>query len=226
MANLLLDAASTLLPKAIDAILPSQDPASTDPPPSTDRTVLSTQDLPTPPPLPLQPSAPLGSNHPGVVLPFQIKINDFTGSIPNSYTQALTSLTKIQTLIKPFRDAKLLHLEAVLYPNAPSYKTPVTVDLAWTPNDVTVANDDIIATPGSARITCGGLHLLQQGIVKCSLGYINPIIKCPIPYTNTPRINYLPHKHPDIATTSTTTLASLIVRGTILLSHPLAIPLP
>ncbi|QBP37022.1 putative coat protein [Lampyris noctiluca tymovirus-like virus 1] len=231
MADLLMSAASSLIPKAIDAILPSNPVQSTDvadlPVSGSDRTVVSTQMLPPAPPLPLSTSH-TSSRRPntGVIVPFQIMLQEFTGAIPDSYTYTISGLPKIQTLIKPFRDVVLLRLEAIVFPLAPSYKNPVTVDLAFTPNDVVVAGSSIIDTPGSARLTAGGLHLLQSGVVNCDLQYINNIVKSPIPYSNTPRINFRCHKNPDVATTSTTTLACVCIRGSLHLMHPLAIPLP
>lgn len=229
MADLLLSAASSLLPKAIDALVPSNPMQPADVAdvavPSSDRTVVSTQVLPPAPPLPLStPKTPPRGPNTGVIVPFQIRLQDFSGSIPDSYTYTIAGLNDIKTLIKPFRDAVLLSLEAVVFPLAPAYKNPVTIDVAFTPADVTVANKQIISTPGSARLTCGGLHLLQSGVVPCDLGYINSIIKSPIPYSNSPRINFRCHQNPDVATTSTITLACLCVRGRLHLMHPLAIP--
>lgn len=230
MADLLLSAASSLLPKAIDAILPesSQKPADVADVAlsGSDRTVMSTQ------PLPPTPSLPLSSSHSssrrpntGVIVPFQIMLQDFNGARADSFTYTIAGIPKIQQLVKPFRDAVLLSLEAIVYPLAPSYKNPVTIDVAFTPADVTVANLEIINTPGSARLTCGGLQLLHSGVITCDLGYINSIIKSPIPYSNTPRVNFRCLTNPDVPTTSTTTLACLCVRGRIHLMHPLAIPL-
>lgn len=236
MASLALDAASYLIPKAIDAFMPPSSPA---PPPPTDsvdeplsrsdRTILSTQTLPPTPPLPLGPS-PSPSRHTprmttGVIIPFQTVVASFTGGISESYTKTLPSFPVVSTIIKPYRDVVLLELEAVVYPSAESYKHPLTIDIAWTPADVTVTGSTILSTPGSARITCGGLNLLNQGVVLCDLTHINSILKSPIPYTNAPRLNYLPHKSNDVPATATTDTATLVVRGRLHCMHPLAIPL-
>lgn len=237
MASLALDAAASyLIPKAIDAFMPnssSSTPAPTDaidqPVSRSDRTVLSTQNLPPAPPLPLGPTPSAPRNHPrmspGVIIPFQAVVANFTGGISESYTKTLPSINVISTIIKPYRDVTLLDLEAVVYPSAESYKHPLTIDIAWTPADVTVTGNSILSTPGSARITCGGLNLLNQGVVLCDLSHINCIVKSPIPYTNTPRLNYLPHKSNDVPATATTDTATLVIRGNLHCMHPLAIPL-
>lgn len=230
MADLLLSAATNLLPKAIDAFLPSNTMHPSDvadvPLSGTDRTLVSTQVLPPAPPLPIS-NSHSSSRRPnsGIIIPFQIMLEEFTGAVPDSFTYTISGIKQIQTLVKPFRDAVLLSLEAIVFPFAASYKNPLTIDVAFTPADVTVANNNIINTPGSARLTCGGLNLLQSGVVNCDLSYINSILKSPIPYSNTPRINFKPHLNSDIEKTSTIPLACLCVRGQVHLMHPLAIPL-
>lgn len=225
LASLALSAA----PAIVDALSPSS-PATKDtnlatqPLPSTDGVVLSHQSLPPSPPLPLGSS--LGRSSSGIVVPFQSLIFDLTGTETKSASFTIQGLTKVAALIKPFRDATITSLEAIVFPSAPSLKIPVTVDLAWTTADLTVEGTNVLATPASARITVGGLQLLHQGILPADLGYINPIIKCPIPYTNHPRLNIYFHQNSDAVSegTAAKVKATVFVRGTLRLSHPILTP--
>lgn len=221
MANLLLDAASAILPSVADALLPSTPQNTNVPASNTDRTVVSTQALPAPPPLPLQPS--IKSNHSGLIIPFQHYWNYVFGIKDQLKTVTISTHSVILNIAKHYRDAELVSLEAVIYPTAASYKFPITVDVVWTPDHINPDQSELLNTPGSARITSGGLNLMQQGVVACNLGYINPIVKCPIPYTNHPRLTIFENRNPDVSTSSTTILCIVIFRGSLRVSHPIAI---
>lgn len=180
-------ALSTPSPPVSDPPAPSDSNLASQPLPSTDGVVLSHQSLPQAPTPPLGSS--LGRSSHSIIVPFQHLYFDLTGTESKSASITVQSIPKVVKLIALFRDAYLTSLEAVVFPSAPSLKIPVTVDLAWTTADLTVDGKDVLATPSSARITVGGLQLLHQGILPANLGYINPIIKSPIPYTNHPRLN-------------------------------------
>lgn len=223
METALASIASAVLPSAIDALLPSSQSSNlaAQPMPGTDGVVLSHQELPQAPPPPL--GSTLGRSSGGVTIPFQCLIYDLTGLESKSYSVTVQSLTKVSSLTKYFRDARLSSLEAVVFPSAASLKIPVTVDLAWTTADLTVEGADVLATAASTRITVGGLNLLHQGILPADLGHINAIVKSPIPYTNHPRLNIFFHTSKDAVAegVGSKTKASVFVRGQLHLSHPI-----
>lgn len=227
-------AASSLLPKIADAILPSPSTGPSvpppPPPPSTvvsgslpgdDRVVLSTQSLPPNPPPPLGSS--LGRSASVVQFPFQAQVA-IANSNPNNTKQHFTSvliqsLDTVKRHTAYFRDAWVSSLEAVVFPSAISLKEPVTLDLAWTAGDFTPKTNELLAVPASARLTVGGLSILHQGILPADLGHISPIVKSPIPYTNTPRLTV----QVQAGGTPTSDQAVVYVRGTLHCSHPILV---
>lgn len=219
-----------LAPKVIDALKPASSPDSplpaSSPPmvpgslPGDDRVVLSTQSLPPNPPPPLGSS--LGRSSSVVRFPFQDKILDVSGKERLNYSQLVSSCAPVKRHIHYFRDAWVSELEAVVFPSALSLKTPVTVDLCWTGADIAPSGENVLATPASARLTIGGLALLHQGILPADLGHINPIIKSPIPYSNTPRLSIYTFANPDVSDDQSR--ATVYIRGIIHCSHPLLTP--
>lgn len=227
-------AVSSLIPKIADALLPSSPPnLPLPPPPNTsspvvsgsvpgdDRVLLSTQSLPPNPPPPLGSS--LGRSASVVQFPFQAKVA-IANSNPNNSKQHFSShliqtLDSVKRHTAYFRDAWVSSLEAVVFPSAVSLKEPVTIDLAWTAGDFTPKSDELLAVPASARLTVGGLSILHQGILPADLGHISPIVKSPIPYTNTPRLTVQVQS----GGTPTSDQAVVYVRGTLHCSHPILV---
>lgn len=226
----LLATAASTIPSVVNAFSSSKPsppsssnsaPLDMQPLPSSDSVVLSSQSLPPAPPPPLGSS--LGHSPNRLIIPFQRLYFDLTGTESKSNSVTVQSLPNVASIIKGYRDAYIVNLEAVVFPSAPSLKIPVTVDLCWTTADVTVDGTNVLATPSSARITIGGLALMHQATLPCDLGYINPIIKSPIPYTNHPRLNIFFHQNPDAVNegVNAKTKASVIIRGSVSVSHPL-----
>lgn len=224
--------ATTAIPSIVDAFSsqsssppstsrPNSSPMDVQPVPSSDRVVLSSQSLPSAPAPPLGSS--LGRSSHSLIIPFQKLFYDLTGAETKSTSTTISALANVASIIKPFRDAEIITLEAVVFPTAAALKIPVTVDLAWTTADVTVEGATVLATPSSARITVGGLALMHHASLPCPLNYINPIIKSPIPYTNHPRLclYFHPSKDAIAQRTEADTKGSVVIRGTIRVSHPL-----
>lgn len=218
-----------IVDKIVDAVLPESTSSSKEnstpimpmvpkPLASTDGTLLSTQPLPSAP-TPVSRS-PLGDS---VVIPFQFLLFELDGTQNASKTYSYSEITPLKNIITPYRDAVLSHLDAVVYPTALAYSIPTTVDLAWTTDDVKVTENKVLATPGAAKVTVGGVNLLNSAIVSCDLNYINPIVKSPITYSNLPRINIKCYKSNAQATAGNVT-ASIIVRGSVRCSHPILVP--
>lgn len=186
--------------------------------PCSDRILLSTE------PLPQAPQPPIGSSlvrsPDSLEFPFQYVVDQFNGSTEVFLFNTPSSSPAISNLTKFVRDAYLTHIEAVVYPSALSLKVPITIDLAWTPADLNIVKSNVLAVPSSSRFTIGGLSILHSGSLPCDLAYINPIVKSPIPYTNSPKLYYQVYTNPDAANTSNIVKATLVVRGRISLSHP------
>lgn len=226
----LITTAASAIPSVVNAFSSSKpaqtssspsNPLDMQPMPSSDSVLLSSQPLPPAPPPPLGSS--LGQSSHRLIIPFQRLYFDLTGTESKSNSVTVQSLPNVASIIKGYRDAYIVHLEAIIFPSAPSLKIPVTVDLCWTTADVTVEGSNVLATPSSSRITIGGLALMHQATLPCDLGYINPIIKSPIPYTNHPRLNIFFHQSQDAVNegVNAKTKASVIIRGSISVSHPL-----
>nr|QQG34659.1 CP [Nasturtium officinale macula-like virus 1] len=217
LASLALDT----IPPIINA-MSQKTVVTSDDTPGSDRVPLSVQALPTQSPLPLEVAVPRSSHC--LNMPFQVEVAGLLGYEEKSMSTVVNSLDTVKRITKYFRDAELISLEAVVYPMAGAYKYPVTVDLAWTPADVNVTGADVLNTPGSSRITSGGIHLMNHGVLTANLSYINPIIKSPIPYVNSPRLNFLFHVNPDVPKDKDQKRkASVFIRGVIRVSHPLAL---
>lgn len=218
------DLAISAAPSIVNALTPSKNSMPNPLPDHNAGIALPAQTLPQAPPPPLGSSTPRSGS--SVTIPFQYFAAGLTGTEQKIYTITANSLDVITRHTKYYRDAELTHLEAVVFPKAESYKIPVTVDLVWTPADVTMAFGDVMKTPGSARITAGGLNLVNHGVLPCDLNYVNPIIKCPIPYTNSPRLHVDFHQSKDAVDEGLKAKekASVYIRGTIRLSHPICTP--
>lgn len=228
-----LSLASAVGPRLIDAALDKKDPtAAASPAPlsapsglmsSDDRVVLSSQSLPPNPPAPLGSS--LGRSSSVTTFPFQDKILDCnhfkSASSTLFFSQLVSNCKPVKRHILYFRDAWVSNLEAVVFPNAVSFKYPITIDLAWTTADISPSANQVLATPASARITAGGLSLLHQGVLPADLGHLNPIVKSPIPYSNTPRLTISILEGSDDPGSSQ---AVVYIRGIIHASHPILTP--
>lgn len=139
---------------------------------------------------------------------------------------AMTAATSLREIVKPYRSAVFEQLEAVVFPNAPSMRYPVTLDLAWVVDDARLDTNKVIETPGALRFTAGGAYLSGNEVLPCDFTYISSYLKSPIPYTDTARLNIVSNANPEIpaapAGTNATAKATVVVRGVIRLSSPLS----
>lgn len=218
----LISAISSALPNVLphSETPPAPNPLVSGPLPGTDRVLLSPQPLP-PAPTP-SPAVALGAN-PGVIVPFQWKWQSYDGGqAGQTKTQTFSGNTVLKNVTKHFRDAALVQLELVVYPYAPTLKEPRTVHVAWTSAEVELTADQVLSTPGAVSLTVGGLYLLNSGVVPCDLSFVNPIVKSPITYSNTPKVHvYYPDSVPD---SGRRTYFSIILRGSLRLSSPILAP--
>lgn len=182
------------------------------------------QALPQAPPPPIGSS--LGSGGNCVTVPFQHHAATLRGTETNLHTVNINSIYEVRRHLEYFRDAELVTLDVIVFPAAGAYKIPVTVDLVWTPADVILNSGQVLDTPGSSRITVGGLNLASHATLACDLNYCNRILKSPIPYTNSPRLNIDFKQSKDAASLGVNgeLRADIYIRGTIRLSHPVCTP--
>lgn len=182
---------------------------------TTSTNVVSTLPLPVvPTSVSPRPSHSLGS----VNIPFQVEYYGLTGQEKGHISTTLPEITLIKNIINYYQHAEVVELEAVLFSGSRSYEEPVTIDLLWSPADV-VAGSSILSKPGAVRFTIGGLNLADSGRLPCPLQYINRVIKSPISYSNSPRLNVVFHPVP-ASKINTGTSGSLIIRGIIKCSTP------
>lgn len=171
--------------------------------------------LPISVPSPLStPKAPRPSS--SVTLPFQHLYYDLTGTESGTTSTTVVELSSIKSLIKYYRNARLVSVEAVLFATSNSVSTPVTIDLVWTTADVTAT--DILSTPGGVRFTLGGLNVTNGGELPCPLDYINPIIKAPLSFSDSPRLCVKFHKISD--KNNSPKLGVLLIRGKVSVDTP------
>lgn len=158
------------------------------------------------------------SSGPRLIIPFQHEWYGLTGTETGSASTTISELPAVKNIIKYYENASLVELEAVVYAYAPSVEKPLTVELAWTPANLTVGGNAILSVPGGCVFTVGGLNVTNGGLLPAPLHQLNPVVKSPIPYDNQPRINIKFHQvHTSIQNKRT---ASVIIRGSLAVDTP------
>ncbi|QKN22725.1 coat protein [Erysiphe necator associated tymo-like virus 1] len=210
--------------RGADSVAQESDPQApiTTNSPSSDIATRSVPDhLPIPTSLPALPST---CTRNGIAIPFQCLFKNLNGTYPNSYhihTATIKSLDAIKNIIKPYREALLLHLEVVIYPTSLSISKPLTNIFVWTPDDITPEEDKILDYPGATAVTSGGIHTATTSCIPCPFGYCNPLIKTYLTYTNTPRLTIKLQHFTSKKSEDDPAVAYAIVRGQILCSTPI-----
>nr|UBJ25997.1 putative coat protein [Sichuan mosquito tymo-like virus] len=173
------------------------------------------------PTLPTAPTAHHGQQlQHGIVLPFQHFLHRHTGnhkfiSLDVAAIPALTAATKFS------RIAKLTELEIVIFPGQKALTLPATITACWTPNTVQPDMYSTVSVYGSQMVTFGGSYHVGAFVIPCDLSAMNPIIKSPLSYNDTPRLSlncWLQTEATKIS--NTVSLADIYIRGKILCSHP------
>lgn len=189
---------------------------------NNDNVQLSTQPLPS---MEMPKGNPLtslfsGQPGPGIELPFQFVIYNHDGS-PKYLTQGITSFKGVQNLLCHGRLCTLKELECVVAPTFQATKFATTIDVSWTSNDVVPNTNNILNYPSSSRITIGGPLAFGPSIVPCPFGYINPVIKAPLAFTDFPRLSVACMENPTAKREAPNCiLASILVRGIVHVAHP------
>lgn len=137
-------------------------------------------------------------------------------------TQRISAVDQIAKMIRPWRDVSVFECEATIYPRSFVNGKAITIELAWSPSNVTPTKDNLHNFPTWTSFTCGTYNMALHGTLPLDLSYANPVIKSPIPYLNDPRLTALirdngetPDKNP---------LATINIRGRLICSNPLATP--
>ena len=158
------------------------------------------------------------SSGPRLVIPFQQEWYGLTGTETGSASITMSELSAVKDIIKFYQNATLIEVEAAVFAYAPSVDKPLTVELAWTPANVTVGSSAILGVPGGCVFTVGGLNVTNGGLLPAPLQQLNPVVKSPIPYDNQPRINIKFHQiHTTVQNKRT---AAVVIRGTLAVDTP------
>ncbi|APG77678.1 hypothetical protein [Hubei macula-like virus 2] len=208
-APAIISALPSLLPPSSQSTSTSSDPVH------DDRLLLANSALPPAPSTPSHISSFPSSS--SVKVPFQYVWFGLDGTESKNASITIPEIPSVKKIIAFFRDAKLVNLEAAVYPHFDCLEKPITVDLMWSPSD-TVPSGSILNCPGAVCFTVGGQFLSQSGILPCDLNFMNPIIKSPIPYTNHPRLNAKFYKNQ--TELQSHRKATIIIRGIIACAHP------
>lgn len=156
----------------------------------------------------------------GITLPFQFVIYQHT-SAAKYITSSILSFQGITDLTKHGRLCTLSQLECVIAPMFSVSKYPTSIDVTWTSNDVIPNSNNIMNYPSATRITLGGPLVTGPSIIKCPFGYINPIIKAPLAFTDFARISLNCTANPTgLKEAGEAVLASVLLRGEIHIAHP------
>lgn len=155
---------------------------------------------------------------PRLEIPFQQEWYGLTGTETGTASTTISELSNVKNIINFYENATLIQLEAVIFAYAPSVDKSLTVELAWTPANLTLGNKAILGTPGGCVFTVGGLNVTNGGILDAPLHHLNPVIKSPIPYDNQPRLNIKFHQvHTSVQNRRS---AAVIIRGVVAVDTP------
>lgn len=162
---------------------------------------------------------PNGPQAPTQLQPFQFEFPLPAGQ-EGSVTLPLATFPKMATFLSRHRRAQLTQLHAVVSPSAVSIGHPLTVQLIWVPASSTTTSSQILGTYGGQQISVGGqVTNSTPAKVSANLLMMNPHIKDSTSYTDTPKL--LVYSTPAVPDDKlTTSSASIIVFGEVLLSSP------
>lgn len=158
------------------------------------------------------------SSGPRLVVPFQQEWYGLTGTETGTASITISELSSVKDIIKFYQNATLVEVEAAVFAYAPSVDKPLTVELAWTPANVTVGSNAVLGVPGGCVFTVGGLNVTNGGLLPAPLHQLNPIVKSPIPYDNQPRLNIKFHQI--YTTVQNKRTAAVVIRGSIAVDTP------
>lgn len=175
------------------------------------------------PAIPIRPSfydtpAQLGSC---MILPFQFILHDYTGEQFLSSTD-ISAHGGLAKLTAPYRFAKLESLEVVVYPRQSASEYAGTVEVMFTPSDVSITSSGMMGHVGCTSISVGGpIGFVSNSSVLCPLDRFSPVVKSPFLPTDRVRV-WVNHWLNAKATKASNAahILTTVLRGTILLSYP------
>nr|QQG34652.1 polyprotein [Davidia involucrata marafivirus 1] len=153
-----------------------------------------------------------------ISLPFQFTYYTITGVETGSTSLDVSGKDVILNLIKPFSHARLISLEAVVFPYSASLTYPQTFDAVWSTADSVIAGADIINVYGAQRVTFGGPVSSSVLItIPADLKTMNPILRDSVTYKDCPKLNLAFYtNHDNLALgTKTPNCGAVIIRGVI-----------
>lgn len=211
------------IPKLLNAF------SSSDSPDSTEMASSSTQGNPAsvvdtklavnrPLPLADVPQAPTfpNSDNSSLIVPFQFAFHTHTAAESFNCVSIL-ECASILHLIAPYRMAQLTELELLVCPSQKAVTVGSTIHAAWTPNYLPLSKTQVLSVYGAQNITFGGTFHTGTFTVTADLTVMNPVIKCPVTYSDIPRLTLLTLAQPSA---EKETLCLSYIRGKVKLSHP------
>lgn len=135
----------------------------------------------------------------GAVTPLPFSFPIATLEVPSGATwtttltvaQSVKAITKLVTLMEPWRFAKLRSLEAIVMPTYYVSQMDFQIDAAWTTDaQPTLTKETIIQHLAHTRIVfAGGVSQASNTVIPAPLGQMNPVVKDSATYNDTPRFN-------------------------------------
>jgi len=124
----------------------------------------------------------------------------------------------LKDFLRPYRYAKLNHLEAVVLPRSTA-NVPFEVNLTWTDNtepDITTATASLNHIATTRYVYRDNVLSHAPGVTPAPLGGINPIIKDSVAYVDTPKLHMVVFVDGDPDTIK----FDLLIRGSVQVAHP------
>lgn len=171
-------------------------------------------------PLPLAdvPQAPTfaTSDNSSLIIPFQFAFHTH-GADEKFSSVAVRDFATILSLTEPYRLAQLVELDLVICPSQKAVTVGSTIHAAWTPAYLTLDKTQVLSVYGAQNVTFGGTFHTGTFTIPADLSVMNPIIKSPVSYSDTPRITLISLAQPSAGKD---TLCLSYIRGKVKLSHP------
>nr|QHA33699.1 coat protein [Gengado virus] len=156
---------------------------------------------------------------PGLVVPFQSFIHRHKGD-HKFISLTLESVPFIASQLNLSQVVEVLEAEICIFPTQNALTTPATIAVAWTPANLAPDVYSVSSVYGAQQVSFGGSYHLNGFTIPCDLTAMNPIIKSPVSFNNTPRFSINCWLNPAATRNSIGSLADIYVRGKLRLSVP------
>lgn len=171
-------------------------------------------------PLPTHPlAAPAKNMSNGLIIPFQTFLHRHKGE-HKFISMLIESVPHVAAQLSLAQIVEVIELELVINPCQNAMKYGGTVQAAWTPGYLCPDQYNVTSIYGAQEVTFGGTYHIGGFTVPCDLTSVNPIIKSPMAFNNTPRFSINCWLNKDATKDQVFALADIFVRGKLRLSLP------